>query len=122
MHHATGSKRLVNLLHVAGCRISYNDVALKLHLPNQQCQPFKSMVIYLVPGRFLQFSYDNIDILEHTVDGRNTFHATLIVAFQRDPNATSFENEIILDATSKKATIKHVPTDFKSNSFSCNDS
>ena len=34
-------------------------------------------------GRFVHFSADNIDILDETMDGKNTFHATQIAAWQR---------------------------------------
>ena len=32
---------------------------------------------------FFQFAADNIDILEETLDGKDTFHATQMVVFQR---------------------------------------
>lgn len=37
----------------------------------------------LVPEKFVHFSADNIDILDETMDGKNTFHATQISAWQR---------------------------------------
>ena len=39
----------------------------------------------LVSNRFVHFSADNIDINEHTLDGKQTFHATQIAAWQRGP-------------------------------------
>ena len=112
IHHATRIKWLVNLLHLAGCSISYN---IKTTIAESAISTFQKHGVVipknLVPGMFLQFSSDNIDILGDTVDGRNTFHATQIVAFQRGPKTTSSENIIIFDATSKNTTLKHVPTD-----------
>jgi len=37
----------------------------------------------LLPGKFVHFSADNIDILDETMDGKNTFHATQIATWQR---------------------------------------
>ena len=37
----------------------------------------------LVKGRFLHFSTDNVDINEYTLDGKGTFHATQVAAWQR---------------------------------------
>ena len=37
----------------------------------------------LVRGKFVHFSADNIDILDETLDGKNTFHATQIASWQR---------------------------------------
>ena len=39
----------------------------------------------MVQGRFIHFSADNIDINDSTLDGKNTFHATQIAAWQRGP-------------------------------------
>ena len=35
----------------------------------------------LVPGMFVTFSADNIDILDESLDGKNTFHATQVSSF-----------------------------------------
>jgi len=37
----------------------------------------------LLPGKFVHFSADNINILDETMDDKNTFHATQITAWQR---------------------------------------
>ena len=36
-------------------------------------------------GRFVHFSTDNVDINEYTLDGKGTFHATQVAAWQRGP-------------------------------------
>ena len=32
----------------------------------------------LVPGKFVHFAVDNIDILDESLDGKDTFHATQV--------------------------------------------
>ena len=39
----------------------------------------------LVKDRFVFFFADNIDINEGTLDGKTTFHATQLAAWQRGP-------------------------------------
>ena len=41
----------------------------------------------LVQDRFVLFSTDNLDILDSSLDGKNTFHATQFTAWQRGPPA-----------------------------------
>ena len=35
------------------------------------------------PGRVILASFDNIDVLEETIDGKNTFHCTQMMLGQR---------------------------------------
>ena len=37
------------------------------------------------PGRVILASFDNIDVLEETIDGKNTFHCTQMMLGQRGP-------------------------------------
>ena len=39
----------------------------------------------LVPNKFVHYTADNIDILDETLDGKQTFHATQLAAWQRGP-------------------------------------
>ena len=42
-----------------------------------------------VPNKFIHFTadnMDNIDILDESLDGKNTFHATQMAAYQRGDN------------------------------------
>jgi hypothetical protein len=39
-----------------------------------------------VPNTFIHFTADNIDILDESLDGKNTFHATQMAAYQRSDN------------------------------------
>jgi len=46
----------------------------------------------LVHGRFVHFTADNIDILDSSLDGKDTFHATQIACWQRGPEADLFKD------------------------------
>ena len=89
LHQATRSKDLVNLFHAAGHCISYNQVRrIDTSIAKSELQSFEdngnvSVPLNIEPGKFVQFSADNIDIIEETLDGKGTFHATQMVAFQR---------------------------------------
>ncbi len=93
VHHATRSKSLIQLLHASGHTISYDKVrTIETTVAKQQCEQFESNGKLFVPdnlvkSRFVQFAADNIDIAEETVDGKGTFHATQMAAFQRGPPA-----------------------------------
>ena len=50
----------------------------------------------LLEGKFLQFAADNIDIIEETLDGKGTFHATQMVAFQRGEPTGQSEQQLPL--------------------------
>ena len=91
LHQSTRSKALVQLFHRAGHTISYDgvmrvDTALaeatleSLNRENGAIVPRN-----LVPQRFIHFSTDNIDILDSSLDGKDTFHATQVTAWQRGP-------------------------------------
>ena len=41
------------------------------------------LLLNLLTGKFVPFSADNIDILDEMMDGKNTVHATQILAWQR---------------------------------------
>ena len=89
IHQATRSKDRVNLFHKAVHCINYSqvqrlDTTLAKHvLDNLTKRGNIPIPPNLVEGRFLQFSADNIDIIEETLDGQGTFHATQVISFQR---------------------------------------
>ena len=93
LHQATRSKELVQLFHNAGHIISYEnvlqvDTALAeetLH----SLDPSTGAVTppNFVPGRFVHFTCDNIDINDTSFDGKNSFHATQVAGWQRGPEA-----------------------------------
>lgn len=90
LHQATRSKALVNMFHQAGHVMSYREV-LKLDTVlaknTLQSMGHDGAVVpqNLVKGRFVHFSADNVDINECTLDGKGTFHATQVAAWQRGP-------------------------------------
>ena len=91
VHQAARSKSNVQMLHAAGHCISY-DVLQRIDtgLAQEQIERFQAndntpIPENLVNGQFLQFAADNIDILEETLDGKGTFHATQMAVFQYGP-------------------------------------
>ena len=95
LHQSTRSKKLVELFHNAGHVISYNrvlryDTAMaEATLETLDLETGAVVPRNLVFGRFVHFSGDNIDINDATLDGKNTFHATQLAAWQRGPSADS---------------------------------
>ena len=92
LHQATRSKDLVNLFHRAGHCLSYKqllqiDTALAKNTL-ELMDPTTGAVIpkNFVPNKFIHFTADNIDILDESLDGKNTFHATQMAAYQRGDN------------------------------------
>lgn len=91
LHQATRSKPLVELFHKAGHILCYKDI-LQLDtalaestLEAMDEQSGTAVPSNLVRGRFVHFSTDNIDINDSTLDGKHTFHATQVAAWQRGP-------------------------------------
>ena len=95
LHQATRSRKLVELFHNAGHIISYSqilqyDTAMAEDtLKNLDPQSGAVVPKNLVSGRFVHFSGDNIDIDDSTLNGKNTFHATQLAAWQRGPAEAS---------------------------------
>ena len=92
VHQATRSKSLVDLLYSAGHSISYDMVRrVDTTLANRSLEVLKSNDNIQIPTRiehdsFVQFAADNIDLIEETLDGKGTFHATQMIAIQRSTN------------------------------------
>jgi len=101
LHQATRSKKLVNLFHKAGHIMSYHDI-LKLDTSLAQntlnsMDPSEAVLPpNLVRNRFVHFSADNIDINECSLDGKNSFHATQVAAWQRGPAPHDFLEHVQL--------------------------
>ena len=94
---------MVNIFHAAGhtvgidtlCRIDSsiaNDILRRyeqkgyIFIPNG-ISPY-------APGRIILSSFDNIDVLEETTDGKNTFHAPKCVLWQRGPRSPPEETTV----------------------------
>ena len=92
VHQATRSKSLVDMLYSAGHSISYDMVRrVDTTLANRSLEVLKSNDNIPIPtriehGSFVQFAADNIDLIEETLDGKGTFHATQMIAIQRSTN------------------------------------
>jgi hypothetical protein len=86
LHQVTRSKDLVKLFHKAGHILSYDqilqlDTGLAESVLNTLDEKSGTVISpNLVQGNFVHFSADNIYILDETLDGKNTFHATQIAA------------------------------------------
>ena len=89
LHQATRSEMLVNIFHSANytikinaiCRID-NSIAKNI-LERYEVNECVYLPDNIERGTFVYYSCDNIDVLESTLDGRNTFHSTQMVVWQR---------------------------------------
>ena len=89
IHKATRSKKLIDLLHAAGSSIGYDTLLrVETSLAQHEIDRFVENDETVIPealdrtGGFISFAADNIDHNEETVDGKGTFHATNMCAFQ----------------------------------------
>ena len=91
LHNATRSRKLVNLFYKADHITSYGRI---LSIDTGMAESTQKGIdedtgavvpSNLVPGRFVHFSADNIDINDSSLDGKNTFHATQMAVWQRGP-------------------------------------
>ena len=99
LHQATRSKELVDMFHQAGHVMSYRDIIkLDTALAEKTLTTMDAdgsvVPPNLVEGRFVHFSTDNVDINEATVDGKGTFHATQVAAWQRGPPKSNLLEDI----------------------------
>lgn len=107
IHQATRSRNVVQLLHKAGHSISYKDIlSVDTALAEQTLvsldeETGATIPENLVKGRFVHFSTDNIDILDASLDGKNTFHGTQVTAWQRGPPSQSHTLESITPSKHK---------------------
>ena len=110
LHQKTRSKQLVNLFHKAGHCLSYDNL-LKLDttLANDTLTSLdeKTGAVIpknIVPGSFIHYSADNIDIDTNTNDGKGMFHATQVTAYQRSDGSSTLPYSHI-ENFSKKSTL-----------------
>ena len=50
---------------------------------------YLQIIIIINPENLLRFTTDNIDIKDSSLGGKNSFHATQVVAWQRGPQKTA---------------------------------
>ena len=111
IHEATKSKKLVNLLHRAGHIINYKeilhvDIALAENtLENMNRDNGAVVPPNLIEGRFIHFTADNIDKNDSTLDGKNTFHAIQVAAWQRG----HAENNLLSDIQPSTSITLKIP-------------
>ena len=95
LHQATRSEKLVDLFHAASHTIGMDTIRridttmatdiLDKHEKNGNVYVPCELVPYS-PGHVILASCDNIDVLEKTIDGKNTFHSTQMMLWQRGPS------------------------------------
>ena len=93
LHQATRSKDLVELFNKAGHCLSYEqmlqvDTSLAESTLKTMDQATGSIFPpNIVANKFIHYTADNIDILDESLDGKNTFHATQMATWQRGQQA-----------------------------------
>jgi hypothetical protein len=89
LHQATRSKDLVRLFNKAGNCLSYEQVLqVDTSLAESTLNSLDETTGAVIPtnieaNKFIHYTCDNIDILDETLDGKNTFHTTQMAAWQR---------------------------------------
>lgn len=113
LHQVTRSKDLVKLFSKAGHILSYDQI---LQVDTSLAESVLKTLDHdtggvmppnLVRDKFVHFSADTIDILDETMDCKNTFNATQIAAWQRGAESNvmlenlqpSTKNEVLLKMT-----------------------
>jgi hypothetical protein len=88
LHQATLSEKLVDLFHSAGHVVGIDTIRrIDSSIANEILEEFENNgyvyipqgIMQYAPGRLIVGSFDNIDVLEETIDGKNTFHCTQMV-------------------------------------------
>ena len=89
LHQATRSKNLVSLFNKAGHCLSYDQVLqVDTALAESTLKSMDEETGTVIPpnmkeNTFIHYTCDNIDILDDTIDGKNTFHAAQMASWQR---------------------------------------
>ena len=110
LHKATRSENLVLLFNAANHSVGIKTVhRIDNAVAKNVLDKFVENEYVYVPDnidgeRLIQFSGDNIDVLEATLDGKNTFHCTQMMAWQRSSDNSLTEN---LVQSSRSAKLDH---------------
>ena len=101
VHQAARSKKLVQLLHAAGHCISYELVnsLLDVYEANEKSSIPANVAHLNLPG-YIRFANDSIDIIEETLDGKGTFHASQSAIFVT-PDETNEEASMQVEFSKK---------------------
>jgi hypothetical protein len=118
LHQATRSATLVDLFHVAGHTIGMDTVRrIDTSIATEILETFKANGYVFIPrgivpytaGRLIIGSLDNIDVQEETIDGKNTFHSTQLVCWQRGPaGGTPMNSKIGREKALKKDQLERL--------------
>ena len=110
LHQATRSENLVQLFNAANHTVGIKTVhRIDNAVAKNVLDKFVENEYVYVPDnidgeRLIQFSCDNIDVLEATLDGKNTFHCTQMMAWQRSSDNSLTVN---LVQSSRSAKLDH---------------
>ena len=91
LHQATRSEALLDLFHAANHTIGIDTVRrIDTTIAHNILERFvENNSVYIpdniVKDRMITLTCDNIDVLEATLDGKNTFHCTQMMIWQRGP-------------------------------------
>lgn len=110
LHHLTGSKQIVTLLNRMGHCSSYEDVEIvNTSLATEIAAKVNDFGVIIptniTPGVFVEFAADNNDLEEETLDGKQTTHATTLVAYQREQYGPIPAQEIHGDHSVKRRSL-----------------
>ena len=118
VHQATRSEYLVNLLHSVGHSVGIDTVRrIDTTIATGILDKFQETGVYIPdgiipysPGQLILASCDNIDVLEATVDGKNTFHCTQMMVWQRGPTPKRDDHEVLIEREKslKKEVLKEL--------------
>ena len=93
LYHPTCEKRFYRCLEKHMIRRIDTSIAKKV-IDDLQSNEYVPVPMNITRNTFCQFAADNIDILEETLDGKDTFHATQMVVFQRSQQESENTCEI----------------------------
>ena len=110
LHHITGSKEVVTLLNRMGHCSSYDEVEIVNTSWAKEITARSEEIGVVVPsnisvGVFTQFAADNNDLNEDTLDGKQTTHATTIVAYQREQFGPKPPPKVHADHSAKRRSL-----------------
>ena len=81
LHQVARSEKMVNIFHADGHTVGINTLLrIDSSIGNVILRRYEQNgYIYIPNGRIILSSFDNIDVLDESIDGKNTFHATRCV-------------------------------------------
>lgn len=110
IHHATRSKKIIDLLHAIGFSVDYNRIIrIETQLANSVLQKMEQDGGYIPPmmekGMFVCFAIDNTDFNEDTIDGKRTLHGTVTAIYQTQSEQGQLNQRARITGRGRKRTI-----------------